>query len=131
MTDPVTDPSADPAADAVADIARTAGVRLSATLGEELAAEVEAELGRAGSEDDMPQAYADPVSIAGLIVAIASLAWSIYVELRRPRAELAGAVRQRWARDHGIDSVDSIDATAAAVIDVVAEETVKRGDRSS
>lgn len=82
--------------------------------------DVEAELGH---DAGVPRTYADPVSIASLIVAIASLAWSIYTELRRQHRELAAAVTQRWAQDHVVD------ATTATVIDVVAEETVKRGPR--
>ena len=107
-------------ADPVSDIARTAAARLEDTLAEALTDDVEAELEHAAGA---ARAYADPVSIASLIVAIASLAWSIYTELRRPHRELAGAVRQRWAQDHVAD------ATAGSVIDIVAEEKVKRGER--
>jgi len=104
----------------VSDIALAAAARLEDTLGPALADGVEAELEHGAG---VPRTYADPVSIAGLIVAIASLAWSIYSELRRQHQELAAAVTQQWAQDHAID------ATAGSVIDVVAEETVKRGER--
>jgi hypothetical protein len=79
-------------------------------------------------EAGVPRTYADPVSIAGLIVAIASLAWSIYTELRRWRStptplpqDVAEGVRLRFGEDHVLDDM------ANAVIDVVADETVKRG----
>jgi hypothetical protein len=106
--------------DPVSDIARACGARLSDSFGAELAAEVEVELAH---EEGVPRAYADPISIASLIVGIASLAWNIYVQLRRSRGELADAVRQQWAEEHVVD------ATASAIIDVVAEETVKRGEQ--
>ena len=104
----------------VSEIARSAAARLSDSHGASLVADVEAEL------EGSPRAFIDPISIASLIVGIASLAWNIYTVLRRSqasRAELAAAVRERWAQDH------EVDATASAVIDVVAEETVKRGER--
>ncbi|HZM77625.1 MAG TPA: hypothetical protein VFC19_18050 [Candidatus Limnocylindrales bacterium] len=116
----MTDPVADVARAAAARLGDSFGAELGDSFGAELAEEVETELEH---EAGVPRAYADPVSVAGLIVAIASLAWNIYVELRRSRPELAGAVRERWAQDHAVD------ATASAIIDVVAEETVKRGER--
>jgi hypothetical protein len=100
-------------------IALAAATRLSGQLGEtNLPADVEAELAR---DDEKPRAYADPVSIASLIVAIAGLAWNIYSELRRSPRELAGEVRTRWERP--------LDETTGSVIDVVAEETVKHSER--
>jgi hypothetical protein len=111
--------------DAVSDIARATAGRLGDEYGPSLAADVEVALQH---EAGVPRTYADPISIAGLIVAIAGLAWSIYTELRRwrstptPLAEnVAQAVRLRFGEDHALDD------TAKAVIDVVAEETVKRG----
>ena len=104
----------------MSDIARAAAARLQDPLGPALVDDVEAELGH---DAGAPRTYADPVSIAGLVVAIASLAWSIYSELRRQHRELAASVTRQWAQDH------TVDQTAGSIIDVVAEETVKRGAR--
>jgi hypothetical protein len=106
---------------AVREIALAAATRIAGSAAEAtLPADVEAELAH---EEGTPRAYADPVSIASLIVAIVSLAWNIYSQLRRSPQELAGEVRAQWAQDHGMDE------QASTVIDVVAEETVKYSER--
>ena len=63
--------------DPAADAARAAAAILAPDLGPHLPAEVEAALA-ARDTRDRPGQYLDPVSLASLIVSIASLAWTIY-----------------------------------------------------
>lgn len=63
--------------DPVADAARTAAAILAPDHGPHLPAEVEAALA-ARDTSQRPGQYIDPVSLASLIVSIASLAWQIY-----------------------------------------------------
>ena len=63
--------------DPAADAARAAAAILAPDLGPHLPAEVEAALA-ARDAAQRPDRYLDPVSLASLIVSIASLAWTIY-----------------------------------------------------
>jgi hypothetical protein len=65
--------------------ARSAALILAPDLGQQLPVEVEAALAARGAQY-RPERYLDPVSLAGLIVAIATLAWTIYND-QRNRAE--------------------------------------------
>jgi hypothetical protein len=64
-----------------ADAARAAAAILAPDLGPGLPAEVEAALA-ARSASQRPDRYLDPVSLASLIVSVASLAWTVYKDLR-------------------------------------------------
>src|SRR5689334_289283 len=68
--------------DPVEDAARSAAAILAADLGLGLPAEVEAALA-ARDIQQRPDRYLDPVSLASLIVAIATLAWTIYNDRRK------------------------------------------------
>jgi hypothetical protein len=83
--------------DPAADAARSAAAILAPDLGPSLPAEVEAALAARGTQQ-RPGRYLDPVSLAGLIVAIATLAWTIYNDRRKdtpepPSADIARQVR--------------------------------------
>src|SRR5215472_871264 len=83
--------------DPAADAARSAAVILAPDLGPNLPAEVEAALATHGTQQ-RPDRYLDPVSLASLIVAIATLAWTIYNDQRKhtpdpPPDSLARQVR--------------------------------------
>ena len=67
--------------DPAADAARAAAAILAPDLGPNLPAEVEAALA-ARDTQQRPDRYLDPVSLASLIVAIATLAWTIYNDQR-------------------------------------------------
>jgi hypothetical protein len=67
--------------DPVADAARSAAAILAPDLGPGLPAEVEAALA-ARDTPQRPDRYLDPISLASLIVAIATLAWTIYSDQR-------------------------------------------------
>ena len=67
--------------DPAADAARSAAAILAPDLGPKLPAEVEAALAARGTPQ-RPDQYFNPVSLASLIVAIATLAWTIYNDQR-------------------------------------------------
>jgi hypothetical protein len=82
--------------DPAADAARSAAAILAPDLGPNLPAEVEAALAARGIQ--RPDRYFDPVSLASLIVAIATLAWTIYNDQRSrtpdpPPSSIARQVR--------------------------------------
>jgi hypothetical protein len=68
--------------DPVADAARSAAAILAPTLGPSLPAEVEAAL-TARDTTQRPDRFLDLVSLASLIVSIATLAWTIYNDQRK------------------------------------------------
>jgi len=68
--------------DPVAQAARSAAAILAPDLGPALPAEVEAALATRGT-CQRPDRYLDPVSLASLIVSVATLAWTIYNDQRR------------------------------------------------
>ncbi len=83
--------------DPAAEAARSAAAILATDLGPGLPAEVEAALA-ARDTQQRPDRYLDPVSVASLIVAIATLAWTIYNDQRistpdPPPASIARQVR--------------------------------------
>ena len=72
--------------DPAADVARSAAVILANDLGRNLPAEVEAALAARGVQR-RPDRFLDPVALASLIVAIATLAWTIYNDQRNRASE--------------------------------------------
>jgi hypothetical protein len=72
--------------DPAADAARTAAAVLAPDLGPNLPAEVEATLAIRDTQQ-RPDQFFDPVSLASLIVAIATLAWTIYNDQRKHTPE--------------------------------------------
>jgi hypothetical protein len=67
--------------DPAAHAARAAAAILAPDLGPSLPAEVEAALATREAQQ-RPDRYLDPVSLASLIVSIATLAWTIYNDQR-------------------------------------------------
>jgi hypothetical protein len=70
--------------DPAAQAARAAAALLAPDLGPALPAQVEAALAARGSQQ-RPDRYVDVVSLAGLIVSVATLAWTIYNDQRNRR----------------------------------------------
>jgi hypothetical protein len=103
-----------------ADAARSAAAILAPDLGANLPAEVEAALAARGTQQ-RPDRYLDPVSLAGLIVAIATLAWNIYNDQRKhtpdpPADAIARQVRitlreQDTATPAGTDRITDVVVT--------------------
>jgi hypothetical protein len=113
--------------DPVADAARSAAVILAVDLGPHLPVEVEAALAARGAQQ-RPDRFLDPVAIAGLIVAIATLAWTIYND-QRERAkdrepEHDSITRQVRITLREQDTV--FPPGAERVIEVVATEVIRQ-----
>jgi len=85
--------------DPAAEAARSAAVILAADLGQGLPAEVEAALAARGAQR-RPERFFDPVSLAGLIVAIATLAWTIYNDQRNRAREREPNDQRNRVPDH-------------------------------
>ncbi|MFC8140330.1 hypothetical protein ACFUKV_00945 [Streptomyces paradoxus] len=69
-------------ADPVGPVARAAAQRLAAANDLDLATDVEAAL-HARETTTRPDQYVDPISLGALIVSVASLAWTVYSDLRK------------------------------------------------
>ena len=110
--------------DPVAPIARAAATRLAADHGRALTTDVEAALARRGPAQP-PEQYLDPVALGSLVVAVATLAWTIYTDLRSKTRSPSRDVLTRTIRVRlvGADAVDT--ATRDHVIEVVADETLR------
>lgn len=112
--------------DPIAISARATASRLT-DLGPNLIAEVEAALYARGSEQSTTR-YTDPVAIGGLIVNICTLAWTVYIQLRREAKKPSPDVMARSIRveqrKRGIASSESEDR----IIDVVVTEIIRTAD---
>ncbi len=108
--------------DPIGIAARAAAQQLQAEAGPGLAAEVEAVLATRQSPSAPPQ-YVDQVALASLIVAIASLAWTVYNDLKnrtaRPAAEVVARTVRVTRRDQGQP------AAPDHIVDVVITETIR------
>ena len=109
MTDPIT------------IAARTTTEQLAAEYGPGLAAEVEAALHAQGATH-RPSQYLDPVSLGGLIVAIATLAWSIYSDLRKKTPNPSPSVVTRHVRTELREHSNTSRPEADRIIDIVVTE---------
>jgi hypothetical protein len=108
------------------NIARHAAARLTDTFGPDLPAHVEQELN--ADPLDPPQRLADPISLAALLVSVASLAWTIWHDLKkdhatRPQSEPAEALAEALAQSVPPAALTSPQRTL--LVRVVAEETVR------
>ena len=103
--------------DPIAIVARAAAQQLEAEAGPGLVTEVEAALATRESPSAPPQ-YLDPISLASLIVAIASLAWTVYTDLKKrtakPSAEVVARTVRVTRRDQG--QADAPDHVIQAVV---------------
>jgi hypothetical protein len=108
-----------------ASIARYAAARLTATLGPDLPAQVEREL--KADPLDPPKRLVDPVSLAALLVSVASLAWTIWRDIKKDhatrsqteKAEVLAAALAQSAPPALLPSQRTL------LVQVVAEETVR------
>jgi hypothetical protein len=94
----------DPISAAARSAARAAADRLAGEYGPGLPGDVEAAL-TAGGTTQRPSRYLDPGSLASLIVAIATLAWTIYSDQRKTKPEPSPDLMARHVRaelrEHG------------------------------
>jgi hypothetical protein len=112
--------------DPAADAARSAAIILSHDLGSDLPVQVEAALATRGAEHDQNQYAFDPVSIAILIVAVATLAWTIYNDLHErthepPQSETIARQLRITLRDQEMDPPPGTER----VTEVVATEIIR------
>jgi hypothetical protein len=109
--------------DPVAVVARAAAQRLEAEDRPGLGTEVEAALA-ARESGSTPSRYADPLGLASLIVGIASLAWSVYTELRKRTAKPPAEVVARTVRVR-LQGEGQIAAPPDHIVDVVVTEAIR------
>lgn len=110
--------------DPIEHSARAAAHRLAAQYGPGLPAEVEAALHTRGT-DQRPERYVDPVAVASLIVSVATLAWTVYNDLRTKTPQPSPDVVARTVRVRLNDTAGLDTAQRDRIIDVVVEETVR------
>jgi hypothetical protein len=111
-----------PVTDPVEAVARAAAERLTPEYGPRIEADVEAALYARGSQRG-PDQYIDPTALGSLIVSIATLAWTIYSELRRktpdPKPEVAERTLRVQLRQHTDGTADSDKITEVVVAEIV------------
>jgi len=72
--------------DTIAAVSRATAKRVAADHGPGVVADVEALL-QAPENAQRPSQYLDPISLGGLIVAIATLAWNIYTDRQKKASD--------------------------------------------
>ena len=105
----------------VARGARAAAQRL-APGSDSLAADVEATLHAQNAR--RPDQYVDPISLGALIVAAASLAWTVYTDLRAKTTRPALQVVARRVRTELADQGPTGPTERDRIIEIVVAETI-------
>jgi hypothetical protein len=105
-------------------IARASAGRLASDYGPQLPAQVEAALHTRGSQQ-RPGQYADPVSIANLLVSIATLAWTIYMNLKEKTPHTSPEVMARTIRVELRTQAEDAPAAQDKIIEIVVAEVIK------
>jgi hypothetical protein len=113
--------------DPIADSARAAADRLAAELGPELVTDVEAEL-HTRQATRRPDRYLDPISLGGLIVSVATLAWNVYTDLKSKTPSPAPDVVARTVRVELGPSEAATPQQRDRIIEIVVSETVQAVD---
>jgi len=109
-------------------VARAAAERLAPELGDGLPFDVETAL--AADHGPGAQRYLDPISLAGLVVAVASFAWTVYRDLRATSGEVAPDVLARTVRVELRATHNADPALRDRIVEVVVEEVTRRGDEA-
>lgn len=110
--------------DPAADAARAAAGMLAPDLGASLPADVEAALARRAQQ--RPDQYVDPVSLASLVVAVATLAWTIYNDHRTRSTDPAPADIARQVRITLRGEDYSLPEGTERITEIVATEIVRQ-----
>jgi hypothetical protein len=113
--------------DPAAEAARSAAVILAPDLGPSLPAEVEAALAARGTQQ-RPGQYLDPISLATLIVAIATLAWTIYNDQRKHTPEPPPSSVARQIRITLRDQDTPVTLGTERITEVIATEITRQAD---
>ena len=115
--------------DAIFDIAQAAAGELEAEYGQGVGAEVALALHDADSRV-RPDQYFDPVSLGGLIVSAATLAWTIYNDRKGNRLDVDARELAKKVQG-GVGEVGSMSgAERDRLIEVVVRETIVVGEGS-
>jgi hypothetical protein len=109
--------------DPIAAAARAAADHLAGEYGQGLKAEVEAALHTRGTSP-RPEQYFDPVSLSTVIVSIATLAWTIYTDLKNKNPNpapdvVARTVRVELRRHEGTGGVAEEEITDVVVTEII------------
>jgi hypothetical protein len=115
--------------DPIVEIARAAAHRLDDQFGPKTAVDVEAQLA-ASARTSRPDQYIDPISLGGLIVATATLAWNVYQDLKTTTSKPAGDTIARTVRVTLRETDNHSPAEQDRIIDVVIDETLRTAERS-
>jgi hypothetical protein len=107
--------------DPIGTAARAAAQRLTPEYGPGLAADVEAALHAQGS-NQRPGQFLDPVSLGSLIVAIATLAWTVYSDVRKKTPDPAPGVVARYVRIELRKRNDTSQQETDLITDIVVNE---------
>lgn len=112
--------------DRTAEVARAAGRKLEQDLGPGLLIDVEEALA-ALYDGRRPERYVDPVSLGSLIVGVATLAWTVYADIRKTGAPAPDVVARQLRVTLGSPR-GSVTATEQnRIIDVVVTEITGSG----
>ena len=111
--------------DPVGEAARSAAVILAPDLGLNLPTEVEAALA-AREISQRPDRYFDPVSLASLIVAIATLAWTIYDDQRKHTSDPPPNSIARQVRITLRDQDVALPTGTERITEVIATEIIRQ-----
>ncbi len=112
MTDPIT------------TAARAAAEHLTAEYGPGLAADVEAAL-HAQETATRPGQYFDPVSVGSLIVAIATLAWTVYSDQRKKTPEPSPDLVARHVRVELRKHTRASQQEAGRITEIIVTEVIQ------
>lgn len=112
--------------DPVAIAARAAARHLAADYGPGLAADVEAAL-HVQETAQRPGQYLDPVSLGSLIVAIASLAWTVYADLRKKTPEPSPDAVSRRVRVELREHSDTTPEKTERITEIIVTEIIQAG----
>jgi hypothetical protein len=112
--------------DPIATAARSAAKHLSAEYGPGLATEVEGIL--LSQRRERPRQYLDPVSLSSLIVSIATLAWTVYADLKKQASDTSAEDVARTVRIELPDQTTLGPADRDRIITVVVTEVVRAAD---
>lgn len=109
--------------DPVSEIARATAARLGPEFGQNLAAKVEAAL-YARDSSRGPEQF-DPVSVGILIVAIVTLAWTVYSEHRKKAPDASAAAVEGTLRNEIRREVE-VTPDSIRITEVVVQEIMDR-----
>jgi len=109
--------------DPVEHIARAAAARLTAEHSAALPVDVEAALHARGSARE-PDRYLDPIALGALIVSVATLAWTIYTDLKQKTPNPSPDVLARAIRVQLREAGAPNSAERDRIVDVVVSETL-------